>query len=52
VVAVSATLLEEQLEQQAAADGSSNSSLAEPGTDVLITHGDRDEVVPQALVER
>ncbi|WIA35235.1 hypothetical protein OEZ86_003697 [Tetradesmus obliquus] len=62
VVAISAALLEEQLEQHAAPNGSSNSSTAtsnssssspvEAGTDALITHGDRDEVVPRSLVER
>ncbi|KAF6264330.1 Alpha/Beta hydrolase protein [Scenedesmus sp. NREL 46B-D3] len=65
VVAVSAALLEEQLEQHYTAIGSlskicggssssssSSSDSAEPGTDVLITHGDRDDVVPRNLVER
>jgi hypothetical protein len=55
-IAVSAALLEEELEQQDNSNKSSSSSSSsfsgEPGTDVLITHGDRDEVVPRKHVHR
>jgi predicted esterase len=51
-IAVSAALLEEELQQQDNSKTSSSSSSGEPGTDVLITHGDRDEVVSRKQVER
>jgi pimeloyl-ACP methyl ester carboxylesterase len=59
VVAISAGLLEENLEQHGTSGSSSSSSscdaaavLNSAGTPVLVTYGDRDEVVSRQRVDR
>ncbi|KAF8060498.1 histidine--tRNA ligase [Scenedesmus sp. PABB004] len=52
VVAVSAALLEEALDQPGSGGGGDDAGGGGGGCDALITHGDADAVVPRPLVSR